>query len=69
MYDAGNPKLVLCANLEGWGGEGGGRRFQDGGDTCIHIDVWRKASQYCNYPPMKINKLIQRKKKTSNPIP
>ena len=25
MYDAGNPKQVLCDNLEGWGGEGGGR--------------------------------------------
>jgi len=25
MYDAGNPKLVLCANLEGWDGEGSGR--------------------------------------------
>ena len=28
MYDRGNPKPVLCENLEGWGGEGGagGRR-------------------------------------------
>ena len=24
MYDAGNPKLVLCDNLEAWGGEEGG---------------------------------------------
>ena len=23
MYDAGNPKLVLCDKLEGWGGEAG----------------------------------------------
>ena len=22
MYDTGNPKLVLCDKLEGWGGEG-----------------------------------------------
>ena len=31
MYDAGNPKLVLCDDLEGWGGDGGGVR--EGGDT------------------------------------
>ena len=24
LYDAGNPKLVLCEDLEGWDGEGGG---------------------------------------------
>ena len=33
MYDAGNPKL--CDNLEGWGGEGRGRRVQEGRDICI----------------------------------
>ena len=37
MYDAGNPKLVLCGNLGVWGVEG---LFmvvgvQNGGDTCI----------------------------------
>ena len=32
MYNAGLPKLVICDNLEGWGGEEGGRRVQDGGD-------------------------------------
>ena len=25
LCDTGNPKLVLCDNLEGWDGEGGGR--------------------------------------------
>ena len=35
MCDAGNPKLVLYNNLEGWGGEGGGRGLQERGDTCI----------------------------------
>ena len=20
----------------------------------IHVDVWQKASQYCNYPPIKL---------------
>ena len=32
MYNAGLPKLVICDNLEGWGGEEDGRRVQDGGD-------------------------------------
>ena len=35
MYDAGHPKSVLCASLEGWGGEGGGKGVQEGGDPCI----------------------------------
>ena len=30
MYEAGHPKLVYCDNLEGQGGEGGGRGVQDG---------------------------------------
>ena len=28
-------KQELCINLEGWVGEGHGREFQKGGDTCI----------------------------------
>ena len=28
-------KQGLCINLEGWSGEGGGREFQKGGDTCM----------------------------------
>ena len=35
MYDAGNPKPVLCDNLEGWDGEGGGRGVQVGGNICV----------------------------------
>ena len=35
LCDKGNPKLVLCDNLEGWGGKGGGRAVQEGGDTCM----------------------------------
>ena len=29
----GNP--VLCDNLEGWDGVGGGREVQEGGDMCM----------------------------------
>jgi len=35
LYDAGHPKLVLCDNLEGQSGKGGGRRAQDEVDTCL----------------------------------
>ena len=28
-------KQGLCINLEGWGGEGDGREFQNGRDICI----------------------------------
>ena len=31
LYDAGNPNLVLCENLEGWEGVGGRRKVQEGG--------------------------------------
>ena len=34
MHEAGYPKLVLWDNPEGWGGQGGGRGVQDGGNTC-----------------------------------
>ena len=34
MQKTGHPKLVLWDNPEGWEGEGGGRGFQGGGDTC-----------------------------------
>ena len=44
MYEAGNPKLVLCDNLQGWDGEGGARSVQEGGDTreerTRSSDVW-----------------------------
>ena len=33
IFEAGHPEPVLCNNLEGWGGEGGGRGFKMG-DTC-----------------------------------
>ena len=51
MYDTKHLKLVLCDNLEGWGGEGRRSRIQDGGSRympwLIHIDIWQKPSQYC----------------------
>ena len=47
----------------GWELGGGFRMW---GDTCnpwlTHVDVWQEPSQYCNYPPIKINKFLKNKK-------
>ena len=44
-------KLMLWDNPEGWSGEGGGRRVQDGGTHVhpwlINVSVWQKPPQYC----------------------
>ena len=41
LYDSGSPNSVLCDNLEGWDGLGGGREVQKGGDICIPVaDSW-----------------------------
>ena len=37
MHEAGHPKPVLWNNPVGWGGKGGERGVQDGGDTCIPV--------------------------------
>ena len=36
MHEASNSKPLLWDNPEGWGGEGGGRRFRMQGHRCIH---------------------------------
>ena len=52
MYDAGNPKPVLCDNLEEWeiGREVGGGFKREGTHVYlmpIHADVQQKPSNYC----------------------
>ena len=51
MHEAGHSESVLWDNPEGWGGEGGRGRVQDGGTHIhpwlIHVDVWQKPPQYC----------------------
>ena len=50
IHKVGHSKLVLCNNLKGWGGEGGGRGLQDGGTHVhpwlIHVNVWQKLPQH-----------------------
>ena len=51
MYDAGNPKPLLCDNLEEWKEEGSRNGVKREGtyvyQVSIHADVWQKSSQYC----------------------
>ena len=45
MHEAGHPRPVLWDNVEGGGGEGGGRGLQDGETHVylwqIHVNVWQ----------------------------
>ena len=45
MHDTGCLGLVHWDDPEGWNGEGGGRRVQDGGTHVylwrIHFDIWQ----------------------------
>jgi len=34
-WHTGGSNQLLCDNLEGWDGVGGGREVQEGGDLCI----------------------------------
>ena len=65
MHEAGHPKMAHWDNTEGWGWEGGGRGVQDGETHVhpwlIHVSVWQNPLQYCNQPPIKINKLFFKK--------
>ena len=62
MYDTGNPKPVLCDNLDGWGRVGGGG-MEEGTHEClwpIHIHVWQTPSQYLKVIVLQLKKLIRK---------
>ena len=54
MHETGHPKSVLWDNTEEQGGEGGGRRVQDGGYICIPMAKTITILE-SNYPPIKRN--------------
>ena len=65
MHDTGCLGLVHWEDPEGWYGEGGGRRVQDGEHVCvypwrIHVDVWQNW-----YNIVKLKNKIKLKKKLS----
>ena len=37
MTPGAPPRYTLCDDLEGHGGEGGGRGVQEGGDLCMPV--------------------------------
>ena len=37
LYNTGSSNPVLCDNLEGWDGVGGGREVSERGDICISM--------------------------------
>ena len=60
LYDAGSTNPVLCDNLDGWNGVGGGFR-REGTYVypwLLHAEVWQKSIQYCKAVilQLKINK-------------
>ena len=52
MPEAGNSKLVLWDNPDGWGGDGGGRGVQDGG---THVHSWLTHVYMQQNPPKYYN--------------
>ena len=50
MHESGCSGLVHWDDPEGWDGEGGGSRIQDGCTHVhlwlIHVNVWQKPLQY-----------------------
>ena len=62
---------VLCDNLEGWDGLGGGGRFEREGTHVylglIHADVWQKPIHYCKAITLQLK--INRSKKKRHVYP
>ena len=60
MHETWCSELVHWDDPEGWDGERGGSGCSGGGTHVhpwlIHVNVWQKPLQYCNYPPIKIKK-------------
>ena len=49
---------MLCDNLDGWDGVGGGREVQEGGDICIPVvdsccTAETNTILQSNFPPIK----------------
>ena len=63
MQACSQSQCSVTTCRDGVGTEVGGGFRIEGTHVClwpIHIDVWQKLSQYCNYPPIKKKKNIKR---------
>ena len=60
---------MLCDNLEGWDGEGGGRGFRREGSYghlwLNHVDVQQKTTHYCKSVILQLKKTVQHGKAAS----
>ena len=60
MHEAGHSKPELWENQRDGAGNEMGEGFRMGEHMCnpwlIHVNVWQKPPQYCNYPPIKKKK-------------
>ena len=67
LYEAGNPKLVLCDILGRWDGEGDGRGFQEGGyiGTSVADSCWCMAESPRSLPPCKTTCQLSRRNEGS----
>ena len=54
----GAQRPVHWDDPEGWDGEGGGRRAQDGGPWLIHVNVWQKPIQYCKVISLQLKLIL-----------
>ena len=69
MHEAGCSGLVHWDDPEGWDGEGGGRRIQDGEHVhpwLIHVNVCQKPLQYYKIISFQLNKLKKRMGEEAN---
>ena len=71
MHGTGCLGLVHWDDPEGWYGEGGGRRGQDGKHVClwqIHFDIWQNQYNIVNFKNKikKKKEALRKKKKTKN---
>ena len=58
MHDTGCLGLLRWDDPEGWYGEGGERRVQDGEHVYVYlwqinVDIWQKPIQYCKVKKIK----------------
>ena len=50
---------MLCDNVEGWDGVGGGKEVQEEGTYIhlwlTHVDMWQKPAQHCKAIILQLN--------------
>ena len=58
--------LVLCVNLEGYSGEGGGFRMEETHVYLWPIHIWQQPSQYCKIITLQLKYINFKKNHKAN---